>query len=508
MSERTSVSVPVREVTVLEDRASVTRRGRVSLPAGRSRLQVRGVAPVLVDKTLQGTLSVGAILDARVGRRTLSKTERDDDAAALQETFRSLKDQIAGLHAQLRVGELEASGLRDALRCLASEISDDVAWGKGASSWDSAWTSLEEQAVAREVANAELRHTLEPLEEERRDLARRIEAASMASSSRECWIDVDVELEHAGEAEIRLEYLVPSACWRPIHRATLKEDTVLIETDACVWQQTGEDWDEAILHVSTERPSLGAEPPGLAPDVLRTQKKSEVLAVEMRDQTIETSGLGEGKVADELVGVDDGGEVRVLKAEAPANVPSDGRPHRIRVGGYEAEVERSLVAIPEKAAAVLLRTVQVHQGPAPLLAGPVVLIGESGPIGRTKVLFVAPGERFELGWGPDPRLRVHRTTERLDEKSRMLSSWIRVPHRVVLKLSNLSGDAIKFEVTERVPVSEVSQVTVEVEAEHTSGRKTPDRDGMIRWQISLGPRGQDTIRLGYTLARKSDVQGV
>ena len=54
---------------MLEDRARVIRRGTASLPAGQSRLIVRGVAPVLVDKTLTATTSAGRVLDVRCVRR-------------------------------------------------------------------------------------------------------------------------------------------------------------------------------------------------------------------------------------------------------------------------------------------------------------------------------------------------------------------------------------------------------------------------------------------------------
>ena len=48
----TELRAPVVEVTVLEDRAHVVRRGQLELGAGVTRLKIAGVAPVLADKTL------------------------------------------------------------------------------------------------------------------------------------------------------------------------------------------------------------------------------------------------------------------------------------------------------------------------------------------------------------------------------------------------------------------------------------------------------------------------
>ncbi|MCA9687369.1 MAG: DUF4140 domain-containing protein, partial [Myxococcales bacterium] len=55
-----AAELPVVEVTLLEDRALVVRRGVVELAVGRTQLRVDGVAPVLVDKTLNATLVPGA----------------------------------------------------------------------------------------------------------------------------------------------------------------------------------------------------------------------------------------------------------------------------------------------------------------------------------------------------------------------------------------------------------------------------------------------------------------
>ena len=65
MTER-AVDIPIRSVTLLEDRAQVTRKATLQLPAGVSRLAVEGVSPILADKTLVGRISGNAarVVDA------------------------------------------------------------------------------------------------------------------------------------------------------------------------------------------------------------------------------------------------------------------------------------------------------------------------------------------------------------------------------------------------------------------------------------------------------------
>ncbi len=50
--------------------------------------------------------------------------------------------------------------------------------------------------------------------------------------------DVDAA---GGKVAVRLSYLVPCAVWRPAYRASLGADSVRLESEAVVWQRTGED---------------------------------------------------------------------------------------------------------------------------------------------------------------------------------------------------------------------------------------------------------------------------
>jgi uncharacterized protein (TIGR02231 family) len=241
------------------------------------------------------------------------------------------------------------------------------------------------------------------------------------------------------------------------------------------------------------------------------RKRGSAVQVQAREQTVHTAGLGAGEagpkaVADELPGIDDGGDALSLRARALATVPADGRPYRVPVAETTMPAEPALVCVPELVAAVLLRTRQTNASSQPLLAGPVDLVRNSGLVGRTSILFVAPGERFELGWGPESTLRAHREVELLDPERKTLSAWTRKPRRVTVKLSNLGARACTVRVQERIAVSEVEKV--EVELVSATGDARPDADGFVAWEVPLRGFGHDTVRLHWTLVMHDDVVGL
>jgi uncharacterized protein (TIGR02231 family) len=524
-----AIDLPVVEVTLLEDRGLVRRRGRVVLPPGRMRVRIHGVAPVLVDKTAAAELTAveGATLppDMRVlaleveRRRVTEDAERPAELAAIRARRREKEAERDAMRASVRLAEADIASL-DALADLTvAELAQDVAWGRtDLAATRSDLDRVEDESIERSRGVCELQHALARIERDLQDLLQ-LEAAASHESSRAV-ASMLVTVFNPGEreiaAELRVDYVVPGAMWRPWHTARLVEHEgrahVHLATAGCVWQATGEDWRDVQLVFSTERPSLGVSPPTLATDRLRVRKRSAAVEVQARDQKIHTAGLGtdtaagSGTVEDELPGIDDAGEALRLRGRARASVPGDGRPHRVPIFEQDGPAETALVCMPELAEAVILRSRQVNRAAHPLLAGPVDLVRGGGLVGRTSLLFVAPGERFEIGWGPEPALRVQRELEELPVDRRTLSSWTRRPRRIRVRLANLGASPFTIEVTERIAVSEVEKV--EVELAHASRNASADDHGFVTWQVPLRGFGNEQLELQWTLVVHDDVVGL
>ncbi|MBX3248585.1 MAG: mucoidy inhibitor MuiA family protein [Myxococcales bacterium] len=509
MTERRELEAPVVAVRVLEDRAFVRREAAVALEQGLTRWRITGVAPVVVDKTLEVRVEGATLAASRVRRARVAK---DDATGAHAERVRELEEARRAHSAIVVTHETKQTELADVIASkalLCAELAEDVGWGRAELA--AAGAALDALIAREDALRAELAELAARRRKAERVLADRSEreaAARHPATHRRTWIELDLDAGAAAEARVHVAYLVPNAVWRPRHRATLRGESLEVETEAIVWQRTGEDWDGVSLTLSTERPSLGVHPPTLETDRVTARRKPERVEVETRAQVVATTGLGRDEaVAAEVPGVDDGGETRELAAEGRVRVPSDGRPHRTSLGRATtpATVDRVLAA---PSPFVILRARATHAGALPLLAGPVVLVGQSGPIGETELRFVAPGDRFELGFGPDAAVRVVREEERLATETKLLSSWVRTTTVVKNKLSHVGDTPARFELVERVPVSEIPDVEIELDVEGSTAGARLDADGFVRWDVTLAPSSTKTIELRWVLAKKSHVQGV
>jgi uncharacterized protein (TIGR02231 family) len=329
----------------------------------------------------------------------------------------------------------------------------------------------------------------------------------------EAFAEIEVTAEAAGEIAIEVVYRTACALWRPEHLARLTRNDdgtageIAITTFATVWQATGEVWNDVRCRFSTARPAQSASAPLLREDVLVTRKKTDMerkqIVVEARDQTIQVAGANRGtRDVDEMPGVDDGGEAQWFDGRVPATIPSNGHPVRVEIGSRKVAVKVERVCFPERGAGAHLRANGTLPGPGPLLAGPVTIGRETEIVGKAKTEFVGAGEPFEMGFGVDDGLRVRRrVTEK--RKTGTLSGTQTIQREVTLFVSNLSKAGKALSVIERVPVSEVEDLTVDVPKQQSM--RFDARDGFATFDVQIAPHATKEMVLSYTLEAKSNV---
>ncbi len=515
----TVLEAPVVSVTVMEDRAQVRRVGKARLSAGRMRLTVDDVATVIVDKTLLVSGKARGGLKARVDdvrvRRSIDHLQDDHN-----EQEQSLRDELGKSLEELSIATQEKTGAHHWLEGLLAlqaqffkDIRQDAAWGRDQTTQ---WAEQQKQLIEK-LADANDRHTLathqlSKVQQHVDDLRARLESLGQKEGGvRRAQIEIDLNIDQGGTYEITVDYVVPNACWRPYHTARLRHRPdgaqLDFQTEACVWQNTGEDWTDVKMTFSTLRPSLGQHPPELHSEPLTSQKRQE-LVVETREEKIHTSGLGAESVAAKgLPGVEDRGQTFHLEADGTYGLPSDGRPNRIRLFDFVCEAQTELVCKPELARTILLASTQTNPARHPLLAGPVDLVRECGFTGRTTLGYIAPGETFELGWGPQDAFRAHRSHRKIQKDVKLIGHWDATEHHITVTLSNLGPESATVHLTERIPVSEVEQVQVHIDHKKTTDGKTMDKNGMASWSLILPPHDHEKIELCYTVRRASGTQG-
>ncbi|QKZ16231.1 mucoidy inhibitor MuiA family protein [Streptomyces chartreusis] len=512
------IPLPVTAVTCLEDRAHIERTAELDLRAGVQRLRLGPVSALAVDRTLHAELSgehSATVLDVRIVRTWTPRGPLPaDDDSALRARIRVLEEE------QITVGH-SRDRLRtrlDLLGRLATDLLRDVSEGTGHGETDEArWTrELDRADAERDAYGEQLRAAEARLTDVAGELVQARQAIHLAEERPAELIghvELTVRTEVAEQVRLRLTHLTSCALWRPAYRAVLDGDSVTLETDAMVWQRTGEDWSDVRLTLSTARSALTTDPPRLTEDRLTLKDRSaaerRTVDVELREEEI--AELGPVPVLG-LPGVDDGGQTRVLHAPAAVSVASDGRAHRVPLTAVTAVASSEFSSSPELSPLVTQVVRFDNTSGHALLTGPVDLVRGSGFTGRGTLSFTAPGAPVELAYGSDDDYRVIRHTEESRDTTSLTQRTV-ITHTVRLNVSRFSAPGERGEqivtLRERIPVSEVSAVEVRLRKEACAPEPDEvDADGIARWDLPLAPDGHGTVTLVYEISASGKVSGL
>ncbi|WP_338498233.1 DUF4139 domain-containing protein [Streptomyces sp. SJL17-4] len=512
-------AAPVTAVTCLEDRAHIERAVELDLAGGVQRLRLGPVSALAVDRTLHAELTSGhpaTVLDVRLVRSWEPRAPRRPaaDDSALRRRVHALEEERGTL-------EQRRDRLRtrlDVLGHLTTDVLRDIGEGAGFGEAEGPrWSRELDRVDAERDTYGEELHTVEArlaaLAAELDEVRRAMAAAEEEPAELVAHVELTVEAAAAGPVGLRLSHLVPCALWRPAYRAVLDGAAVTFETDAMVWQRTGEDWTGVALTLSTARSASATEPPSLGEDRLtlkdRTAAERRTVDVELREEDI--SELGPVPVLG-LPGVDDGGETRVLHSPTPVSVPSDGRAHRVPLSVFGTAAGSEYACSPEVSPLVTQVVRFENRSGHALLAGPVDLVRGSGFVGRGTVEFATPGAPVELAFGSRDDHRVVRETEEARDTTGITQRTV-VTRTVRLHVSRFSApgesDDRVVVIRERIPVSEVSAVEVRLRKEACSpAPDAVDAEGIARWEVTLPPGGRRTVTLVYELSASSKVAGL
>jgi len=315
--ETQTVDAPIDSVTVYPDRAKVTRIAHLELKAGEHALTIENLPMGTIDASLRATVrGVDGITFLGLSHRVEHHLETPNERVAeLLRQIRKLEDRDRRAMSDRREvfssqKELVATMVENAGERMGEEVAVDC---MDVSRWEAAYGFVGDKlravndslrGVQRELDS--LDQLIEKVRSEFGELSAREETATKT-------VQIDLDLKRAGAVTVTLDYMLHGATWTPLYDARLAEDRQSVELayNAEISQQTGEDWDDATLSLSTTTPSQGVGPGSLEPWFLATRKASSTISGRFTD---EFSG-------DPVVGA----SVQVIGADKGAQTGMDGR---------------------------------------------------------------------------------------------------------------------------------------------------------------------------------------
>ena len=516
-------------VTVFEDRARVHRRQVMDVGVGSSEVVFFQLPASLDPSSVRARLLgvSGLVLGVRL-ERDVHVEDFNEEMRRLVKAIQELDDQ--GQTNSFQIGELDR---RKIIILRLSKILEDSFTTSGGKDLFGGSSSAQIIAAQQWIADRLLELNLEKdrlrlqrdtINKKRQDLVSDLEPLQGQRRKTSWSATVLIQTQTEGQATVELAHDVPGARWIPIHEAILDEASrqVQWQSKAQVVQQSGEDWTDVQLTLSTARSSLGLTPASLVPvrvDAITAQPQATLEVVERSvkaefEPGLDSAGrsLGEDSWGQEIdltgaVVSAGAGPVRFL-IRARSTIPADGSTHAVTISEQNLAAELGYQSVPLLSPHVYRRARLVNSGNAPLLAGVVRCFRDGAYVGDGRVQRVAAGQQFSQHFGSEGRIVVHK--EEIEDQSRKAGSFTKKMKLVKafrITVKSVIDEEVPLELIDRIPVSSVDEVEV-VLGDETAPDPSVDEDGIVRWTMSLqkdqaqvyvlqwiatAPRGDDAI---------------
>ena len=483
-------SESISKVTILSDRAEVTRKQTVKCSGAKSGVTAsfKALPSQIQVKTLRASVKgpakvIGVTHKAQSNKPTIKKqlsSNKEQSKSQLEwdkKVKAILKKQQVLVAEKVRIKQSEGLVSQEKER-----VKQAVAQGLHVGQLD--FKSLQQSLVRLHKQSSEMQKRLIKIDESLHEL--RLELYNLSQSKPQASQAVSQSTQaavqvHGGDAivsmncsgtgilTVELSYVTAGASWQFDYAVGIKSKSkntasVSWSVNAIVRQSTGEDWQEAQVYLSTAQPNLGDRSP--LPRALHItgseHSRQKVLSQRTEDRQDLAGGQAQAPSEPSSVGIEDRGQSFGLKVPQKLTILSNGQAYWIPVSVNKTKKAKlALVSTPKLSAAVYKVVRFNNPAPHPMPAGSLALNFDGQYLGQITTKHYGQGEPVEFTLGAEESLRVQRVLKKeKDKKAGLLESDQTLLRHFEIKLSNSSKKVQKVEVVDNIPVSEIEDIKV------------------------------------------------
>jgi len=252
----------VKDVTIFLSGAQVNREGSVSITKGQTQLIFTGISPLLKRESLQaGSKSDITILSVHYETKKTEKKKPKGNLSELEASKNGLQRKLTRLNSKMEVINTEEhmiANLQNIQTQKKDFTIDDIIKAKAV---------ITEQLENIKLKKIKTQEEINTINQEVNKLSQKIAAFQVVYSNLEPRIIVKIKSNKEQSVKLRISYFVPNARWYPSYNLRVKDlkSPLVLDYQANISQQTGEDWKNVKLTLSTSDPNLGGQKPKLTP---------------------------------------------------------------------------------------------------------------------------------------------------------------------------------------------------------------------------------------------------
>lgn len=341
-------------------------------------------------------------------------------------------------------------------------------------------------------------------------------------------ITIAIKSNVTSRSKIHLSYMVSNAGWTPFYdiKSESLTEPITILSKANVYQNTGEDWKNVKLSLSTGNPTYSNTKPVLNPYTLilnnpdqlyrKSYSKSMALpssnagdvagAPAMQEMSIRggRSELEEvyvtGKKSNAAANYTSNTENQtnnIFDISIPYNIPSDGKEYVVAIQEYKAPAVYSYTAIPKLDKDAFLLANLINWDQTGLLPGEANLFNEGTFVGKSYFETRVTNDTIPVSLGREKNIILDRKKVKSFTEKNFTGGTKKTTLEFEITARNKKKAEVEITIEDQIPLSNTEEVTIELI--NGSNATYVKETGKLKWVIKLKPSESNTLKFGYII---------
>lgn len=539
------VKSEIKQIKLFLTSGEMLHEQQIKLSKGRNKLIFSGISAFADPQSIQ-------FVGEGKYRQVSVSTEMDFMAAEqFNPQIAMLKDSLETLKDKLQANEDHIGAYQAEAEVLAANKK------LGGQNQNLTVIQIKEAADFYRNRTLEINKQLSKLRKEQQNLSILIEHTrfqlielNFNENQRSNQVIVLIDADEALTMKSTLKYLVSDCGWAASYDLSAIDlnQKVNLKYKAQVYNNTGSNWNNVDLILSTGDPRLSASHPELSPWYLNyyevtklSGKKSyyapQVVQQDYRMEAQNNINIANQRVYDnyilekdieykkgELGGFESGItrpqqfgnptvamrqiEISELTAEfvitSKFSCPSDAKPYMVDVKEMNLDATFSHITVPKLDNAAFLLAHIVGWQELELIPGPTNVYFGGEYVGVSEIDTRNVSDTLSLSFGRDTKVLVMRKLKKEMSSKKVIGSSKKESYLYEIVVRNNRSVPIKIDIYDQIPISKSSDISVSID--NLSGGTNNLETGEVVWEYSIQPNEIKSMEIGYTVKYPKDAK--
>ncbi|MNJ86089.1 hypothetical protein D3C87_35750 [compost metagenome] len=330
-------------------------------------------------------------------------------------------------------------------------------------------------------------------------------------------IIVTLQSKEVVAGRLAISYLASGASWTPSYdiRSEITSGKVNLTYKANIQQNTGENWDDIQLTLSTNDPYQNKVKPDLHPwyvDYYNFQAVNGRLnsysitpspSMEYSKKAAEKEEvMRDSETAANFTTVID----RVLSAEykidLPYTIESSNESHLVLVRNLDLTANYRYYTVPKIDPGVFLVAEVLKLEDLQLVPASANIFFDGTYIGETYIDPTTMNDTLKLSLGKDPNIIAKRILLKKDFKEKVIGNDIERTYAYEISVKNLKANTIELVIEDQIPVTSNGEIVIE--AVNTDKANYEKTTGKLTWTVNLKTKATDKMTYSFKIKYPKD----